>query len=96
ILMDLNTENTALNLTHLLNSYLVQPDPQAMCDGLLELFYNPQLRNELKQNALTYSQQLKSWEQQIETFEQLVKARLNIPKLVTVGEANYQDKENAF
>jgi hypothetical protein len=56
-----------------------------MCDGLLELFHNLQLRNELKQNALTYSQQLKSWEQQIKTFEQLVKSRLNIPDVVTVG-----------
>jgi O-antigen biosynthesis protein len=85
ILMDLDTENTALNLTHLLNSYLVEPNPQAMCDGLLELSHNPQLRNELKQNAVTYSQQLKSWEQQIKTFEQLVKSRLNIPDVVTVG-----------
>jgi O-antigen biosynthesis protein len=91
ILMDLETENTAPNLTHLLNSYLVKPDPQAMCDGLRELLHNPQLRNELKQNALTYSQQLKSWEEQVATFEKLVKARLDIPQLASVGAANYQE-----
>lgn len=77
ILMDLDAENTALNLTHLSNSYLVKPDPKAMCDGLLELFYNPQLRTELKQRSLTYAQQLSSWEKQVETFEQLVKDRLS-------------------
>jgi len=77
ILMDLNAENTALNLTHLSNSYLVKPDPKAMCDGLLELFYNPQLRTELKQRSLTYAQQLSNWEKQVETFEKLVKDRLS-------------------
>jgi glycosyltransferase involved in cell wall biosynthesis len=96
ILMDLETENTALNLTHLFNSYLIKPDPQAMCDGLLELFYNPQLRNELKQNSLTYSEQLKTWDQQIETFEQLVKARLNISDVFPLEWTDYQDKEKAF
>lgn len=96
ILMDLAAENTALNLTHLLNSYLVQPDPQAMCDGLLDLFYNPQLRNEIKKNSLIYAQQLKSWEQQIQTFEQLVKSRLNIPNVVPAGQTNYQDQEKGL
>jgi O-antigen biosynthesis protein len=96
ILMDLKTENTALNLTHLLNSYLVQPDPQAMCDGLLDLFHNPQLRNELKQNSLIHSQQLKSWEQQVETFEQLVKSRLNIHDEVPAGRTNCQDREQGL
>jgi O-antigen biosynthesis protein len=86
ILMDLETENTALNLTHLLNSYLVQPDPQAMCDGLLDLCHNPQLRTEIKQNSLIHSQQLKSWEQQIKTFEQLVRSRLNILDVDTTKE----------
>ena len=96
ILMDLETENTALNLTHLSNSYLVKPDPQAMCDGLLELFYNPLLRNKLKQNSLAYSEQLKTWDQQIEIFEQLVKARLNISDVVPLEWTDYQDKEKAF
>jgi len=96
ILMDLETENTALNLTHLLNSYLVQPDPQAMCDGLLELFHNPQLRDEIKKNSLIHAQQLKSWEQQIETFEQLVKSRLDILDVVPVEQTNYQDQEKGL
>jgi glycosyltransferase involved in cell wall biosynthesis len=96
ILMDLAAENTALNLTHLLNSYLVQPDPQAMCDGLLDLFHNPQLRNEIKKNSLIYSQQLKSWEQQIKTFEQLVKSRLNSSDVVPTGQTNYQDREQGL
>lgn len=77
ILMDLDAENTAWNLTHLSNSYLVKPDPKAMCDGLLELFHSPQLRTELKERSLSYAQQLSSWEKQVETFEELVKNRLN-------------------
>jgi O-antigen biosynthesis protein len=78
ILMEMDTENTALNLTHLSNSYLVKPDPKAMCDGLLELFQNPQLRVDLKKRSLTYAQQLLSWDKQVETFEKLVKDRLKV------------------
>jgi O-antigen biosynthesis protein len=82
VLMDLEAENTALNLKHLSNSYLVKPDPKAMCDGLLELFHNPQLLADLKRRSLDYAQQLPTWEKQIETFDHLVKKRLNVSQVV--------------
>lgn len=75
-LMDLEVENTAMNLWHLKNSYLVKPDPQAMCDGLLELYHHPELLADLKAKSLAYAQQLPSWDKQVERFDQLVADRL--------------------
>lgn len=80
VLMDLEADNTALNLTHLSNSYLVKPDPKAMYDGLLNLFHDPQLLADLKQRSLAYTQQLPSWDKQVEIFDHLVMNKLNSSK----------------
>ena len=76
VLMDLEVDNTALNLQHLVNSYLVKPDPQSMYYGLLDLYQNQHLLNDLKAKSLKYVQQMPSWSDQVSTFEKLVKTNL--------------------
>ena len=79
ILVDLEVENTAFNLVHLSNSYLVKPDPWAMYSGLLNLYRDKDLANQLKSKSLSYAQSLDDWEAQIDTFHQLVKLKLSTP-----------------
>ena len=76
VLVDLEVENTEFNLTHLSNSYLVKPDPWSMFAGLLELYTDRTLVNELKLNSLNYAQALPDWEEQISKFHKLVQAKL--------------------
>lgn len=76
VLMDLDLSNTGFNLEHMVNSYLVKPDPKSMCDGLIELCTKPDLLTELKKKSIEYVQSLETWEQQVKTFESLVKSHL--------------------
>jgi O-antigen biosynthesis protein len=68
ILMDLNVENTVKTLIHLQNSYLVEADPLSMAEGLLYLYNDPELVEQLKAKSLSYISQLKDWDFQVKTF----------------------------
>jgi O-antigen biosynthesis protein len=76
ILMDLDVENTTYDLVHLENSYLVKPNPQSMCDALLELYNHPELRQSLKAKSLEYIDKLADWSEQGNVFHQLIQKKL--------------------
>ncbi|AFZ03542.1 glycosyltransferase [Calothrix sp. PCC 6303] len=77
ILMDLEVENTSYDLVHLENSYLVEPNPQSMCDALLELYNHPELRQSLKAKSLEYIDRLADWNEQGNVFHQLINQKLD-------------------
>ena len=72
VLMDLNVENTSYDLIHSSNSYLVNPDPKSMCDGLLHLYNDKQLLANLKRSSLEHVSQLHDWDSQVKTFYNLL------------------------
>ncbi|BAZ09908.1 putative lipopolysaccharide biosynthesis protein [Calothrix sp. NIES-4071] len=77
VLMDLEVENTAYDLIHLENSYLVKPDPKSMCDGLLDLYHNRDLVKLLKRKSLQHIAQLSDWSVQGKRFHNLIMNKLN-------------------
>lgn len=76
ILMDLDVDNTSHDLIHLTNSYLVKPDPNSMYKGLMELYNDRKLLENLKQNSLEHISQLDDWGAQASRFYELVKNRV--------------------
>ncbi len=76
VLMDLDVDNTSHDLVHLNNSYLVEPDPNSMYKGLMELYNDRQLLEDLKQSSLEHISQLDDWGTQASCFYELVKNRM--------------------
>jgi glycosyltransferase involved in cell wall biosynthesis len=77
ILMDLDVENTAYDLVHLENSYLVKPEPKSICDALLELYHHPELQKSLKAKSLQYIDKLADWSEQGTVFHQLIQQKID-------------------
>lgn len=72
VIMDINVENTSFDLAHLSNSYLVEPDPASMCEGLLHLYNDRKLLTSLKMSSLEHVRRLPNWQFQVKTFYNLL------------------------
>jgi O-antigen biosynthesis protein len=73
VLMDLDVDSTTFDLAHLSNSYLVKPNPNSICEGLLDLYNDRKLLKQIKDSSLQYISELEDWNYQGQVFYNLIK-----------------------